>query len=147
MRILPGLLALVTTASALAAPMTTEPTTFHVRSQGGADQVYHFEIPPSRSSTGQPISQQQATLAAIYWAKGFYNATNLKVDSIQYENEPNPHYLARLTGDTGGSSQTLYAAVLPDGKIARPVPGPAPSEKEMNKPAEKTGHKMHGHSA
>jgi hypothetical protein len=122
--------------------MTTEPTTFHVRSQGGADQVYHFEIPPSQSSTGQPISQQQAMLAALYWAKGFYNATNLKVDSIRYENEPNPHYLAQLTGDTGGSSQTLYAAVLPDGKIVRPVPGLAPST-----PAKKAGHKVHGHSA
>jgi hypothetical protein len=147
MRILPGLLALVTTASALAAPTTTEPITFHVRSQGGADQVYHFEIPASQSSPGQPISQQQATLAAVYWAKGFYNATNLKVDSIRYEKEPSPHYLAKLTGDTGGSSQTLYAAVLPDGKIARPVPGPAPSGKEMGRSAKKAGHKMHGHNA
>lgn len=105
--------------------------------------MYHFEIPASQSSTGQPISQQQATLAAIHWAKGFYNATNLKVDSIQYRNEPNPHYLAQLTGDAGGSSQTLYAAVLPNGKIVRPVAGPAPGEKAGGKPAKKESHKTH----
>ena len=137
MRILPGLLALIVTASALAAPATSEPTTFHVRTQAGADQAYHFEIPASQSSAGQPISQQQATLAAIHWAKGFYNATNLKVNSIRYENQPNPHYLAQLTGDTGGSSQTLYAAVLPDGKIVRPVAGPAPGERDSGKSMKK----------
>jgi hypothetical protein len=109
--------------------------------------VYHFEIPASQSSTEKPISQQQATLAALYWAKGFYNATNLKVDSIQYEQAPSPHYLAQLTGDVGGSSQTLYAAVLPDGKIVRPVAGPAPGEKASGKPMKKRGHKAHRHSA
>ncbi|MBV9999955.1 MAG: hypothetical protein JO015_12695 [Verrucomicrobia bacterium] len=146
MRILPGLLALVTTVSALAAPATTEPPTFHVRSQGG-DRVYHFEIPAGRSSTGQPISQQQAMLAALQWAKGFYSATNVKVTSIQYQNGPNPYYLAELTGDTGGSSQILYAAVLPDGKIARPVAGPAPSERNVGGPAKKKGHKVDQHNA
>lgn len=102
--------------------------------------MYHFEIPASQSSTGTPVSQQQATLAALFWAKGFYNANNLRVDSIQYEPSPNPHYLAQLTGDVGGSSQTLYAAVLPDGKIARPIAGPAQSGKEMGKSMKKTGH-------
>ena len=121
--------------------MTTEPTTFRVRSQGG-EQVYHFEIPASQSSTEKPISQQQATLAALYWAKGFYNATNLKLDSIQYEQAPSPYYLAQLTGDVGGSSQTLYAAVLPDGKIVRPVAGPAPGT-----PMKRRGYKAHRHSA
>ena len=106
--------------------------------------MYHFEIPASQSSTEKPISQQMATLAALQWAKGFYNANNLRVDSIQYEPSPNPHYLAQLTGDISGTSQTVYAAVLPDGKIVRPTAGPASSGKEMGKSMKKAGHRRHG---
>ena len=105
--------------------------------------MYHFDIPASQSSTEKPVSQQQATLAALYWAKGFYNASNLKLNSIQYEPGPNPHYLAQLTGDINGSSQTVYAAVLPDGKIARPVAGPAPGEN----PAKRGGYRKHRHGS
>ena len=105
--------------------------------------MYHFEIPASQSSTGTPISQQMATLAALNWAKGFYNANNLRVDSIQYEPSPNPHYLAQLTGDVGGASQTVYAAVLPDGKIVRPTAGPASSGKETGKSMKKAGRHRH----
>jgi len=106
--------------------------------------VYHFEIPASQGG-GQPVSQQQATLAALHWAKGFYNATSLTVDSIQYQNAPNPHYLVHLTGDVGGSRQPLYAAVLPDGKIVRPVAGPGQSERPATKPMKKGGSKTYRH--
>ena len=109
--------------------------------------MYHFDIPASQSGTEKPVSQQQATLAALQWAKGFYNATTLKLNSIQYEPGPNPHNLAQLTGDVGGASQTLYAAVLPDGKIVRPVPGPAAGETGRGKPMKKGHYKRHGHSS
>ena len=121
-------------------PMTNDPTSFQVRSSSGTGQTYHFDIPASQS-TATPISQQQATLAALFWAKGFYNAEKLTLDSIQYETAPNPHYLARLSGDLGGARQPLYAAVLPDGKIVRPSTGPAPMER-MEKTPMKKGQKM-----
>ncbi|HEY0792508.1 MAG TPA: hypothetical protein VGD78_15700 [Chthoniobacterales bacterium] len=119
--------------------MTNDPTSFQVRSSSGTEQTYHFDIPPSQSTATQ-ISQQQATLAALFWAKGFYNANKLTLDSIQFETAPNPHYLAHLSGDLGGGRQPLYAAVLPDGKIVRPSSGPAMMEHTGKMPMKK-GHK------
>ncbi len=135
---------MVTAASALGAPAmkheanmaaSGDPKTFQV-----GNQAYHFEIPAAQPATAKgdststgPVSQQQASLAALFWAKNFYNANNLTVDSIHYEDAPNPHYLAHLTGEVGGARQPLYAAVLPDGKIARPVAGPAMEDRSSMK--------------
>jgi hypothetical protein len=116
--------------------MTNDPTTFQVRSGSGTEQTYHFEIPASQTTT-TPISQQQATLAALFWAKSFYKADKVTLDSIQYEAVPNPHYLAQLSGELGGARQPLYAAVLPDGKIVRPTSGPAPMERTEKMPMKK----------
>ena len=52
---------------------------------------------------------------------GFYNASNVRVDSVQLQNDPVPYYLVRLTGQIGETRQTLYAAVLEDGRIIRPT--------------------------
>ena len=53
---------------------------------------------------------------------GFYNASNVRVESVQLQNDPVPYYLVRLTGQIGETRQTLYAAVLEDGRIIRPTP-------------------------
>jgi hypothetical protein len=53
---------------------------------------------------------------------GFYNASNVRVDSVQHQEDPVPYYLVRLTGQIGETRQTLYAAVLEDGRIIRPTP-------------------------
>jgi hypothetical protein len=53
---------------------------------------------------------------------GFYNASNVRVDSVQHQDDPVPYYLVRMTGQIGNTRQTLYAAVLEDGRIIRPTP-------------------------
>ena len=91
------------------------------------------------------ISAQSATILAIAWAGGvsktakggapntpvniggnppggFYNASYLRPDSVELRNDPLPYYLVRMTGQVGTSRQTLYAAVLEDGRIIQPTP-------------------------
>jgi hypothetical protein len=53
---------------------------------------------------------------------GFYNASNVRGESVQLQNDPVPYYLVRLTGQIGQTRQTMYAAVLEDGRIIRPTP-------------------------
>ena len=52
---------------------------------------------------------------------GFYNASNIRIESVQPQNSPIPYYLVRMTGQIGETRQTLYAAVLEDGRIIRPT--------------------------
>ena len=59
---------------------------------------------------------------------GFYNASSVRVDAVDLQNDPVPYYLIRLTGQIGETRQTLYAAVLEDGRIIRPTPMSGASE-------------------
>ena len=59
---------------------------------------------------------------------GFYNASNVMVDALDLQSNPAPYYLVRLTGQIGETRQTLYAAVLEDGRIIRPTPMSGASE-------------------
>ncbi|MBV9104789.1 MAG: hypothetical protein JO313_02075, partial [Verrucomicrobia bacterium] len=82
---------------------TTNGVTFNVRQENGANQNYRLEVPPNlppaKPDTGK-ISQNQAAIVAVGWAGGletasgltnlgaskpggFYNATYIKVDSVQ----------------------------------------------------------------
>jgi hypothetical protein len=65
---------------------------------------------------------------------GFYNASYIKVDSVQYETSPVPYYLVQMTGNIGGTPQTFYAIVLDDGRIVRPVPVGGPESAEPSGP-------------
>jgi hypothetical protein len=53
---------------------------------------------------------------------GFYDATYVRPTSIQQINRPVPYYLVQMRGNVAGTTQTLYAAVLDDGRVVRPVP-------------------------
>src|SRR6202047_4557062 len=120
---------------------TTNGVTFNVRQENGVDQYYRLEVPPhlppAKPDAGK-ISQNQATIIAVGWAAGlentggltnlgaskpggFYNATYVKVDSVQYQTSPVPYYLVQMTGKIGQTGQTFYAAVLEDGRIVRPT--------------------------
>ena len=91
------------------------------------------------------ISAKNATIAAVAWAGGlskrekggppnslvdvggspaggFYNASYVRPDSVELRNGPIPYYLVRMTGVIGNTRQTLYAAVLEDGRIIQPTP-------------------------
>jgi hypothetical protein len=53
---------------------------------------------------------------------GFYDATYVRPTSVQRINRPVPYYLVQMRGNVAGTKQTLYAAVLDDGRVVRPVP-------------------------
>ena len=144
-----SILALALVVPTMAA--TTNGITFNVRQENGVDQYYRLEVspnlPPVRPDTGK-VSQTAAAIIAVGWAGGlettggltnlggskpggFYNATYVKVDSVQYQTSPVPYYLVQMDGKIGQTRQTFYAAVLEDGRIVRPtaINGPATTQR------------------
>jgi hypothetical protein len=51
---------------------------------------------------------------------GFYNASYVHPMHVQRVEGPTSYYLVEMTGVIGGAHQTLYAAVLDDGRLVRP---------------------------
>jgi hypothetical protein len=137
---------------------TTNGVTFNVRQENGVDQYYRLEVPPNlppaKPDTGK-ISQNEVAIIAVGWAGGlettggltnlgaskpggFYNATYVKVDSVQYQTSPVPYYLVQMNGKIGQTRQTFYAAVLEDGRIVRPT--------AISRPATPQRMTTHGHA-
>jgi hypothetical protein len=120
---------------------TPNGVTFNVRQENGADQYYRLEVPPNlppAKPDAAKISQNEAAILAVGWAGGldttagltnlgaskpggFYNATYIKVDSVQNQASPLSYYLVQMNGKIGQTRQTFYAAVLEDGRIVRPT--------------------------
>jgi hypothetical protein len=108
-------------------------------------------VPPANTAKGDTpflsngkLSAQGAGVVAVGWAGGlsthpncgttnsmskiggstpggFYNASNVRIVSVQFHKGPVPYYLVRMTGQIGNTRQTLYAAVLEDGRIITPT--------------------------
>jgi hypothetical protein len=51
---------------------------------------------------------------------GFYNAAYVHPTHVERVEGPTGYFLVQLTGVIGGQHQTLYAAVLDDGRLVRP---------------------------
>ena len=54
-------------------------------------------------------------------AGGFYNASYVHPTSVQRVKGPTPYYLVRMTGVVDGQQESLYAAVLDDGRLVEPT--------------------------
>ncbi|MBV8176348.1 MAG: hypothetical protein JO151_17545 [Verrucomicrobia bacterium] len=104
---------------------------FNVTGPGGVVKTYQLEVP---DTAGKPqelsfkISEQAAALAALNWAVNFYGATDVTANSVDWRTThkngqplPFPYYVVNLTGKVGGTSQPLYAVVLENGELVRPV--------------------------
>jgi hypothetical protein len=104
---------------------------FKVTGTGGSVKSYHLEVP---QTAGQPqdlpfkVSEQAAALAAINWASGFYGASGLTANTVEWKTThkngqplPFPYYLVNLTGKVGDADQPLYAVVLENGELVRPT--------------------------
>jgi hypothetical protein len=118
---------------------------FTVTGPGGAKN-YHLEVPQTAGKPqdlGFKVSEQAAALAAVNWAVGFYGASNISANSVEWKTTskngaplPFPYYLVNMTGKVGDASQPLYAVVLENAEIVRPVemaaapPKPAPKSKK-----------------
>jgi len=72
---------------------------------------------------------------------GFYNASYIKVDSVQHETSPVPYYLVTMNGKIGDVRQTFYAAVLDDGRIVKPTAVSGPEAAGAEKPRRHTKHR------
>ena len=142
---------------ALVSPMMAETPNgivYNVRLENGASQWYQIfvssSIPsPNAAKWATPslshskLSAQGAGIVAVGWAGGlskrvpggFYNASNVRIVSVQHRNGRVPYYLVRLTGQIGETRQTLYAAVLEDGRIIRPtlVGGASPATRSTHR--------------
>lgn len=104
---------------------------FKVAGSGGVVKNYHLEVPQTAGKAQDlpfKVSEQAAALAAINWASGFYGATALSANSVEWKTThrngqplPFPYYLVNLTGKVGDSTQPLYAVVLVNGELVRPV--------------------------
>jgi hypothetical protein len=115
-----------------------ETTNFSVNA-GGSVKNYSLEIPaapPAPAAGTEKISQQAAVLAALGWAPAFYGSTNTTATSVDFLGSPTSYYLVHLTGKVGDSTQPLYAAILDDGRIVRPIETQAPMKE--TKPAHKS---------
>jgi hypothetical protein len=153
---------LTTLALTLVAPVmaaTPNGVTFSVRQENGANQSYRIDVPPdvppAKPDTPK-ISPDLAAIAAVAWAGGwetnnglttvgggkpggFYNATHIKVNSVQQQASPTPYYLVQMQGNIGQSIETFYAAVLEDGRIVQPtvVTAAAPQKRKTRSHAKR----------
>jgi hypothetical protein len=104
---------------------------FKVTGAGGTVKGYHLEVPQEAGKPqdlGFKLSEQAAALAAVNWASGFYGATDLAANSVEWKTThkngkplPFPYYLVNMTGKAGDASQPLYAVVLENGELVRPI--------------------------
>jgi len=106
-------------------------------------------IDPDREvsySASSPVKASSAEVVAVGWAGGlkakdksdsypnslttlgaetpggFYDAAYVRPISVQRINGPVAYYLVKMRGNVAGTAQTLYAAVLDDGTLVRPLP-------------------------
>jgi hypothetical protein len=123
---------------------------FKVTGAGGTTKSYHLEVPTTAGKPqdlGFKLSEQAAALAALNWASGFYGASGLTANTVEWKTThknggqplPFPYYLVNLTGKVGDTTQPLYAVVLENGEIVRPVETtsmatePAPTKPKKSK--------------
>jgi hypothetical protein len=104
---------------------------FSVTGSGGVVKNYRLEVPDTAGKTqdlGFKVSEQAAALAAVNWAIGFYGASNVAANTVEWKTThkngqplPYPYYLVNMTGKVGDASQPLYAVVLENAELVRPV--------------------------
>jgi len=104
---------------------------FSVSGSGGVVKNYHLEVPDTAGKPqdlGFKVSEQAAALAAVNWAIDFYGASNVAANTVEWKTThrngqplPYPYYLVNMTGKVGDTSQPLYAVVLENAELVRPV--------------------------
>jgi hypothetical protein len=112
---------------------------FSVKDATGITKNYHLEVPATAGKSQDlpyKVSDTVAALAALHWGAGFYNATNMAVNSVDHKvsSVQFPYYLVNMAGTVGGSAQPLYAVVLENGELVRPVEVSATAATHTTKP-------------
>ena len=104
---------------------------FSVTGPGGVVKNYHLEVPDTAGKPqdlGFRVSEQTAALAAVNWAINFYGASGVSANSVEWKTTHKngtplqyPYYLVNMTGKVGDTTQPLYAVVLENAELVRPV--------------------------
>jgi hypothetical protein len=112
-------------------PAESDAINFSVTGAGGVVKNYRLEVPDTAGKPqdlGFKVSEQAAALAAVNWAIGFYGASNVSANSVEWKTThkngaplPFPYYLVNMTGQVGAGAQPLYAVVLENAELVRPV--------------------------
>jgi hypothetical protein len=63
---------------------------------------------------------------------GFYNASYVHPVHVERVEGPTPYFLVEMSGVVGGQHQTLYAAVIDDGRLVRPDAVPCEERHYVN---------------
>ena len=83
---------------------------FKVIGAGGTVKTYHLEV-PQEAGKAQDLGFKLSEQAAVEWKTTHKNGKPL----------PFPYYLVNMTGKAGNASQPLYAVVLENGELVRPI--------------------------
>jgi hypothetical protein len=97
---------------------------FPLRKADGTQVVYQFQVPaalPAEPFEQSVSAQHAAGVAALSWAKNFYNAHDIFMTSVNFKSDPIPHYLATFNGEIGGVRQEFFAVVLAGNSVLEPV--------------------------
>ena len=86
-----------------------------VAAVGWAGGLNDFEKPVGGSAYPNSLTNLGAKTPG-----GFYNASYVHPTHVERVEGPTPYYLVTMSGVTSGGHQTLYAAVLDDGRLVRP---------------------------
>jgi hypothetical protein len=130
----------------LDAPPGVTPDVTHLHDPNGPAYTAGSGIQPG-SGILFPINASMAEVAAVGWAGGlletdkpagvsiypnsltnlgsktpggFYNASYVHPTHVERVEGPTSYFLVEMTGVVAGEHQTLYAAVLDDGRLVRP---------------------------
>jgi len=97
---------------------------FNLRKADGTQAVYEFRVPsvlPAQPFVESVQAQHEAGVAALNWAKGFYQAHEVFLTSVVFKANPIPYYLATFDGSVGGMRQPFFAVVLGGNAVLEPV--------------------------
>jgi hypothetical protein len=102
--------------------------TFTITKANGVPATYQILVPGEEINQGVTLAgdtaaarQQSAGVAALAWAKQFYGAHDVFLQSVKRkETGPVPYYLATFNGVIAGARQTFFAVVLDSGSIVQP---------------------------
>jgi hypothetical protein len=101
---------------------------FTLTKADGTRANYEFFLPNDQVDQGVTLSRDEAVqrqhnagVAALSWAKKFYDAHEVYLRSVELQEGPVPYYLAKFDGEIAKNRQVFFAIVLTSGAVLEPV--------------------------
>jgi hypothetical protein len=106
---------------------TINPGSAEVAAVGWAGGLQEYDKPSGVSNYPNSLTNLGSKTPG-----GFYNAAYVHPTHVERVEGPTPYYLVEMTGVVAGEHQTLYAAVLDDGRLVRPTVVPCERHEPMH---------------